>query len=48
MYKVFMPLASAFQKSLKGDAVPKAAPVDFNPKAQGRVAASPSALPGSS
>lgn len=33
MYKVFVPRATAFQRSLAGDAVPKFASVDFNPKA---------------
>ena len=32
MYKLFTPIAIAFQQSLAGDAVPKGAPVDFNPK----------------
>jgi arylsulfatase len=32
MYKVFGPVAVAFQRSLQGDAVPRGAPVDFNPK----------------
>ncbi len=32
MYKVFVPRATEFRRSLKGDAVPKFAPVDFNPK----------------
>jgi len=31
MYKVFAPRAVAFRKSLEGDAVPKGAPLDFNP-----------------
>jgi arylsulfatase len=32
LYKVFGPRVAAFQRSLQGDAVPKFAPVDFNPK----------------
>jgi arylsulfatase len=32
MYKVFGPRVAAFQRSLQGDAVPKFAPVDFDPK----------------
>jgi arylsulfatase len=35
MYKVFGPRVAAFQRSLQGDAVPKFAPVDFNPKSPG-------------
>jgi arylsulfatase len=34
MYKVFGPVAAAFQRSLQGDAVPRGAAVDFNPKVQ--------------
>lgn len=33
LYKVFMPKAQEFNKSLEGDAVPFGAPLDFNPKA---------------
>lgn len=34
LYQVFGPRSVAFQKSLVGDAVPKGAPLDFNPKAK--------------
>ena len=32
LYKVFMPKVGEYMASLQGDAVPKGAPVDFNPK----------------
>ncbi|MGI9612221.1 MAG: sulfatase-like hydrolase/transferase, partial [Acidimicrobiales bacterium] len=32
LYKEFMPRVGAYMASLEGDAVPKGAPVDFNPK----------------
>jgi arylsulfatase len=34
LYQVYGPRSVAFQKSLVGDAVPKGAPLDFNPKAK--------------
>ena len=33
LYQVYGPRSIEYQQSLKGDAVPKGAPLDFNPKA---------------